>query len=60
MVAALEGRCSMEEASEAIKLATRRYAKRQRSWWRHDERVRWVAADDGDVARMADEIQQLL
>ena len=60
VVAALEGRCSMEEASEAIKLATRRYAKRQRSWWRHDERVRWVAADDGDVARMADEIQQLL
>lgn len=60
VVAALEGRCSMEEASEAIKLATRRYAKRQRSWWRHDERVRWVAAGDGDVARMADEIQQLL
>ena len=60
VVEALEGRCSMEEASEAIKLATRRYAKRQRSWWRHDERVRWVVADDGDVARMADEIQQLL
>ena len=60
VVEALEGRCSMEEASEAIKLATRRYAKRQRSRWRHDERVRWVAADDGDVARMADEIQQLL
>ena len=60
VVAALEGRCSMEEASEAIKLATRRYAKRQRSWWRHDERVRWVTADDCDVARMADGIQQLL
>ena len=60
VVAALEGRCSMEDASEAIKLATRHYAKRQRSWWRHDKRVRWVAADDGDVARMADEIQQLL
>ena len=50
----------MEEASEAIKLATRRYAKRQRSWWRHDERVHWIAADDGDVARIADEIQQML
>lgn len=60
VVEALEGRCSMEEASEAIKLATRRYAKRQRSWWRHDERVHWVAADDGDVARIADEIQQML
>ncbi len=60
VVEALEGRCSMNEASEAIKLATRRYAKRQRSWWRHDERVRWITADDGDVARMADEIQRLL
>ncbi len=60
VVAALEGQCSMKEASDAIKLATRRYAKRQRSWWRHDERVRWVSADDGDVARMADEIESML
>ena len=60
VVAALEGRCTMEEASEQIKLATRRYAKRQRSWWRHDERVRWIAADDGNVARMADEIESML
>ncbi len=60
VVAALDGQCTMAEASEAIKLATRRYAKRQRSWWRHDERVRWIAADDGDVERMADEIESML
>ena len=60
IVDAFEGRCTMQEACDAIKLATRRYAKRQRSWWRRDERVHWVTADDGDIARIADEIEILL
>ncbi len=60
VVAALEGRCTMDEARESIKLATRRYAKRQRSWWRRDERVRWIEADDGCATRIADEIEPFL
>ena len=56
IVAALRGECTLEEGIEAIKLATRRYAKRQRTWWRGDERVMWIDADDADVSRMADEI----
>ena len=46
VVAALDGTCSMEEAVEQIKVATRRYAKRQRSWLRGDSRVRWVDANN--------------
>ena len=60
VAAALAGRMSMTEASDAIKLATRRYAKRQRSWWRGDPRVAWVDADDGDAARIAGEIEAAL
>ena len=45
VVAALDGSCTMEDASEQIKLATRRYAKRQRTWLRADSRVRWVDAN---------------
>jgi tRNA dimethylallyltransferase len=30
----LEGRCSLEEAVEAIKIETRRFAKNQRTWIR--------------------------
>lgn len=44
VVAALDGRCTMDEAFERIKLATRRYAKRQRTWFRKDARIQWIDA----------------
>lgn len=56
IVDALRGSCTLEESIERIKTATRRYAKRQRSWWRRDARVRWIDANDGDAVRMADEV----
>lgn len=43
---ALAGRCSLDEAIERIKLRSRRYAKRQLSWFRHDGRVRWIDLDE--------------
>lgn len=46
VVAALDGECTMDEALERVKLATRRYAKRQRTWFRGDARVRWLDASD--------------
>lgn len=39
---ALEGAISLDEAREAVKARTRRYAKRQLSWFRHDGRVSWL------------------
>ncbi|MGN0301712.1 MAG: tRNA (adenosine(37)-N6)-dimethylallyltransferase MiaA [Anaerotardibacter sp.] len=42
IVAALQGKCSLEEAIEQIKLATRRYAKRQRSWFNRDKKIKWL------------------
>lgn len=56
IVAALRGECTLDEGIEQIKMATRRYAKRQRTWWRKDTRVQWIDADDADVCRMADEV----
>lgn len=41
-VAHLEGRLERAEAEEATIVATRRYAKRQRNWFRHEEEVAWV------------------
>lgn len=55
IVDALEGRCTLAEAVEAVKAATRRYAKRQRSWFRRDARIRWVDAGSGDAAAIARE-----
>jgi tRNA dimethylallyltransferase len=42
IVAALDGQCSLDEAFEQIKTASKRYAKRQRSWFRQDKRVHWL------------------
>lgn len=41
-----EGRCSRDEAVEAIKCNTRRYAKRQMTWFRRDGEIRWFRRDD--------------
>lgn len=40
----VRGACSLEEASAAIKLGTRHYAKRQLTWMRREEDVLWVDA----------------
>ncbi|MDR2493371.1 MAG: tRNA (adenosine(37)-N6)-dimethylallyltransferase MiaA, partial [Coriobacteriales bacterium] len=46
LLAFLDGRMTLEDAVAAIKQATRRLAKRQRTWFRRDERIRWVEATD--------------
>lgn len=40
-----DGNESLDEAVQNIKQATRRYAKRQMTWLRRDERIRWLEAD---------------
>jgi len=35
----------LEEAVEILKMQTRRYAKRQLTWFRRDERINWIYAD---------------
>jgi len=41
IVSALRGEIDMERAVDLIKQGSRRYAKRQWTWFRHDERVKW-------------------
>ncbi len=41
IAAALRGETTMERAVELIKRNTRRYAKRQWTWFRHDPRTQW-------------------
>ena len=52
IVTYLDGDCTLVEALDAIKLATRRYAKRQRTWFRKDKRIRWIDADALDLDAM--------
>lgn len=45
-VAHLRGEASEAEAVAAIQLATRHYAKRQRTWFRRNEKVHWLELED--------------
>jgi tRNA dimethylallyltransferase len=42
----LSGELSLEEARERTFVATRRFARRQESWFRRDPRITWVRYDD--------------
>lgn len=45
------GECTYEEAVELIKQSSRRYAKRQLTWFRRDERIHWLDAKDNPFER---------
>lgn len=40
-----DGLCSLEEAVEKLKMETRRYAKRQLTWFRKRENINWIYID---------------
>ncbi|NIA15433.1 MAG: tRNA (adenosine(37)-N6)-dimethylallyltransferase MiaA [Nitrospiraceae bacterium] len=61
MAAHLRGECTLEEATELMKRNTRRYAKRQLTWFRGDERVQWLRVEaDKPLETLADETIALL
>ena len=42
LIAYLDGKCTYVEAIEQLKQNTRRFAKRQLTWFRKDKRIEWV------------------
>ncbi|NIH79399.1 tRNA (adenosine(37)-N6)-dimethylallyltransferase MiaA [Amycolatopsis viridis] len=50
VLAELDGGRDFAAAAEATKQATRRFVRRQRSWFRRDARIRWFDGADPDVA----------
>jgi len=53
VLAALDGDYDMDEARERTLIGTRRYVRRQRSWFRRDQRVHWLDGGDRDVISRA-------
>ena len=53
----LEGRSTIDSAREMIKTNTRRYSKRQMTWFRRDERYQWTS---GSLDAMRDFVLQAL
>ncbi|GAA4990777.1 tRNA (adenosine(37)-N6)-dimethylallyltransferase MiaA [Actinopolymorpha pittospori] len=57
----LAGECTEEEAKEATVRATRRFARRQDSWFRRDPRIHWLPFGDPDLLdRAADLAAEVL
>ena len=52
----LQKKISLAEAREAIQQATRRYAKRQLTWFRREQGVRWFSGFGDDSVVQADAI----
>ncbi len=55
MAAYLEGRLDWDEAVRTLKRDTRRYAKRQLTWFRADSAVRWYRPGEGRLISMVTE-----
>ncbi len=49
----LAGELTLDEARERTVIATRRFARRQDSWFRKDPRVTWLRYDDPDLVEKA-------
>jgi tRNA dimethylallyltransferase len=56
MVQVAQGKITIEDAAEAITAATRRYARRQRTWFRADKRVEWIDIEGRTPDSLANEI----
>lgn len=56
LFAYLRGECTLEEAAEILKRDTRRYAKRQFTWFRRDPRIWWVDLEGYDSLEQAADV----
>jgi tRNA dimethylallyltransferase len=56
MLRCLDGELTLDQARQETARATRRFARRQESWFRRDPRVRWLSAGEGLQAAALSEI----
>ena len=47
-VAALDGRCTIEEAADQVRKSSRHYAKRQLTWFRRNPQMHWLTRQCGE------------
>ena len=55
----LDGEWTLDEARLETMKATRRFARRQESWFRRDPRVRWLDASQPADALLTDALRQI-
>ncbi len=57
IISFLEGETTLQRAAELIKRNTRRFAKRQLTWFKRDKRIQWIKVESAaGIERAADKI----
>ncbi len=56
----LDGEKSLDECIEKLKMSTRRYAKRQLTWFRRNENINWVYPDTCSQQELYDYVDKLI
>ena len=60
-IAVIDGQMDVDSAIESVAFATRRLAKKQRTWFRRDPRIHWLDVSDGDeIPQLADRIADIV
>lgn len=57
----IDGNISLSQAKENLKQVTRRYAKRQLTWFRKDEKIHWIYIDEFEnYQKIVSEAEEIL
>ena len=60
-IEALDNRCTIEEAADRVRQSSRRYAKRQLTWFRRNPAMHWLRRKPGDTtAEILEQARQIL
>ena len=60
-VAALDGEITIEAAADQVRHSSRRYAKRQLTWFRRNKAMHWLTREDGaDASEILAQARQIL
>lgn len=61
IISFLDNEITLDEAIEKIKKGSRNYAKRQLTWFRRDNRIKWINLDEyKNINEVADKIQKTI
>jgi tRNA dimethylallyltransferase len=55
-IAHIDGLLTREEAIESTITATRQYVRRQETWFKRDQRIQWIGADQSPLATIANKL----
>ena len=60
LISYFNGNCSRQEAIEAIKRESRRYAKRQLTWFKRQEKAHWIDIENQTLRTLVEQAEKVI